>query len=203
MTKRRTLRPERPEDKKSGFTLVGEPSDLIKLRDLPGVAALEAALHVPGWHLLKEHDGLEERIIALSKQLFGITPDETEIEAGPDDWEVHDTPTTMGRLTREAQERHELWELPFDFLDYEYDEEAEVFWTAFGWDVTDGNGNELAIMEYFGRPLTCITKRLHTKARFMLSKDPIPPASNADLQGEAEAWGASLAEDARRYKPPR
>lgn len=183
--------------------LLGEPPDPIRLRELPGVAELELALHVPGWHLLKEYDNLKDRLDRLSVDLFGITTAETNLTFGFDDWRVHGTPTMLGQLTPEAMERLDQWERAFDFLDYEYDGEAETFWRVFGWDVTDGAGNELLIMEFLGRPLTAVVKRLHSKARCRFGEQAGSDQTNFDSGAEAEAWGRALEEQARTFKPSR
>jgi hypothetical protein len=176
--------------------------ELINLRDLPGVAEIEAALHVPGRQLDKQYDDLDERIAKLSRRLFGLADAETAFVPGPSDGRTERS--GIGRdsvelfiYNEQGEQRLDAWEAHFEFLDYEYDEEAEQFWTVMGWDVTDGSGEELLCMEYFGRPLTCLVKRLHPAAR--LSNEGGAPASGES----AEEWGRKLEEEARRFKAPR
>ncbi|WP_311269738.1 hypothetical protein [Sphingobium sp. WCS2017Hpa-17] len=63
-------------------------------------------------------------------------------------------------------------------------DEADVYWAQLGWDVTDGEGKQLRVMEYLSGPLLCAVKRLHPAARF----------TRAD-----EAWGAKLEADAKQF----
>jgi hypothetical protein len=180
-------------------------TEVITLRDLPGVAELEAALHVPGRHLLKEYDDLEDRIAAASRRLFGLSKEETEFIPAAEDVEIIRWPMAprgeeWRRFTDRAEGKLAEWESHFEFLDHEYEEE-DVFWSAFGWDVTDGAGEQLAIMDYFGRPLVCLLKRLHARSRLSLSgDDPLIRATPEEAEREAEEWGRRLAEEARRHK---
>lgn len=167
---------------------------LICLRELPGVAEIEEALHVPGWHLLKQYDDLEERIAALSRRLFGLSASETGYTPGPSDG-YFDYARELFIFNEEGERRCDAWELNFEFLEYEYDEEAGQFWTAFGWDVTNGAGAELLCMEYFGRPLAALLKNVHPAARLSLTgDDPL------DATREAEEWGKRLEEQARAFR---
>jgi hypothetical protein len=55
--------------------------------------------------------------------------------------------------------------------------------------VTDEAGKQLQVMHGLGRPLICAVKKIHADAGFHMG------------EGEAEAWGARLEEEAKRYKP--
>lgn len=67
-------------------------------------------------------------------------------------------------------------------------DEADEYWARLGWDVTDGEGKQLRVMEYLSRPLLCAVKRLHPDAKLAMADD---------------AWAASLEADAKRFKASR
>ena len=67
-------------------------------------------------------------------------------------------------------------------------DEADAYWASFGWDVTDGEGKQLRVMDYLIIPMVCAVERLIPIARF---------------RGAANAWGARLEEEARRFRPSR
>ena len=174
---------------------------VVVLRDLPGVAEIEEALHVPGRQLLKEYDDLEERIDALSRRLFGITEEDTQFCPRPDETVVD--PFGVRQITDAGAVRWDEWDEHFAFLTDEYEEEG-AFWAAAGWDVSDGKGEELMVMEYFGRQIVCLLKGLHPRARLSLTgDDPIPGATGQIAEREAEEWGRKLAQDAKTFKPRR
>lgn len=75
----------------------------------------------------------------------------------------------------------------FEFLTM-FRDEADVYWGQLGWDVTDGEGKQLRVMEYLSRPLLCAVKHLHPDARF----------TRAD-----EAWAAKLEADAKHFNAGR
>lgn len=75
----------------------------------------------------------------------------------------------------------------FEFLTLMRDE-ADEYWARVGWDITDGNGKQLRVMEYLSRPLICAVKRLLPAARF----------TKAD-----EAWAAQMEADAKRFSSKR
>lgn len=180
-------------------------TDPIRLIDLPGVAELEEALNVRGWHLLPEYDGLEDRIARLSRRLFGIADDDTGFTPRPDEIQERFGADRYS-LTATGSRRKQEWEAHFDFLESEEDftdPQEDLFWEVMGWDVTDGEDCQLAILAYFGRPLVCVLKRLHPKARFEIDAGTREPVVNVDPERDAEQWGAKLAEDARRFKSSR
>lgn len=75
----------------------------------------------------------------------------------------------------------------FEFLTLMRDE-ADVYWAQFGWDITDGEGKQMRVMEYLARPLLCAVKHLHPAAKFTRA---------------GEAWAASLEADAKRFAAKR
>ncbi|WP_152520607.1 hypothetical protein [Sphingobium sp. HDIP04] len=75
----------------------------------------------------------------------------------------------------------------FEFLKLMRDE-ADEYWGRLGWDITDGKGGQLRVMEYLARPLLCAVKRLHPDAAFTMAE---------------EAWAAQLEADAKSFKSTR
>jgi hypothetical protein len=151
---------------------------MIFLRDLPGVGVLEWEVEQHGWT-----DEAEEWAHDLSEELFGISGHDT-YPALEEDGRL----TLAGSLREEkgeaALEVAREWKDHFQPLRM-FRDEADSFWSSCGWDVTDGNGKQLAVMEYLGRSLICVVKKLHPAAGFTVSD---------------EALEARLAEEARRFK---
>lgn len=173
------------------------PENIVRLKDLPGVAEIEAIISKPGYHLDKEADGIEDRIDALSRRLFGITEEETSY------WDANNYPEGT-KVTRALILEQDEWEKHFAFLedDYEHDSPITTFWAAFGWDVWDDEGWELSIVDWFGRQMVCLLKRIHPRARLSLTgDDPLAGAEGIAAEIAAERWGAKLAEEARRFRP--
>ena len=168
----------------------------IRLRDLPGVAELEAALHVSGRQLDKQYDNLVDRIEDLCRRLFGISWGDTHFHFKEADLRRPQMSNVDGKRqpTTEGWAKNHQWEENFNFLHASYGEE-NTFWSAFDWDVTDGNGNRLLIMKYFGRSLVCLLKQLHPDSRF---------SPTAEKAGETtEVWEQKLAADALSFQSRR
>jgi hypothetical protein len=171
-------------------------SNIIKLRDLPGVAAIERDLNnTNAW--AKEKDDLPARINAVSLSLFGITEADTDFDGFPEneftdeEWE-------------EAEKRAAEWNLNFDFMDFDY-ADVEPVWLAAGWDVTDGNGNELISVGKFGCQIIAVLKNLipHAKLYPGGNGPTHRHLSDTDAATEAEDWGEALARDAQKFQPGR
>ena len=136
---------------------------LIALRDLPGVADVEDELQRIGRRSTPSWEVFEQ-IEALAIALFGIENSDTH------------TPLT------------EDWEDQFDALSLMRDE-SDAYWAARGWDVTDGNGNQLRLMDFVGHAMICAVNGTHPDARLAVQ-----------AASESEAWGVKLEEEARRFK---
>jgi hypothetical protein len=110
-----------------------------------------------------ETDGLTDDVEAwcdqLAEDLFGIS--EHDIDAA--DWDT------------------------FPVLHMMRDE-SDAYWASHGWDVTDGNGKQLAVMEFLARPMVCVVEKRHPQAQFKLA---------------GEDWARKLEEEAKRFRPTR
>lgn len=106
-------------------------------------------------------DLLEEEVRDLAEELFGIS--EYDID---DDWD---------------DDEH------FPQLKHMRDE-SDAYWASHGWDVTDGNGKQLAVMDILLRPMVCLVERKHPEATF---------------SGGTEAWASQLEADAKTFRPSR
>lgn len=106
-------------------------------------------------------DELEDWAHGIAESLFGIS--EYDID---DDWD---------------DDKY------FPVLRYMRDE-GDAYWAKHGWDVTDGNGKELRIMDCLTRPMVCLVEKLHPDARFTLAD---------------EAWAERLEADAKQFRPSR
>lgn len=132
---------------------------LTLLRHQPNVELLEYRLVEKGaWT-----DELEDWAHEIAEALFGVS--EYDIE---DDDEI------------EAKHFAPVFAMMRD--------ESDAYWAKHGWDVTDGNGKQLKVMDYLTRPMVCLVEKLHPDARF--------------TQGEAE-WGARLEAEAKQFRPKR
>lgn len=176
-------------------------TNLIRLLDLPGVAELEAALHVPGRQLDKQYDDLDERIQALSLKLFGITDADTQFAPRPDE-QVWDRQLETHLLTPDGSKRWDAWEANFEFLQWEWEEE-DAFWALGGLDVRGEDGESIEILANFGRQIVCAIKGLHPRAHLPGKAPAQAAATDETVRDDAERWGQRLAEEARQFKPKR
>ena len=102
------------------------PSPLRRLLDLPGVADLERAAVLKPLPAIGEIRTADPDVDACARTLFGLTPDEAEAIARPEDWDgIEDRP------------------LP---------RQVAAFENA-GWDVTDNKRRPLRVLAYFSAPL--------------------------------------------------
>lgn len=132
--------------------------NLIRLRDQPGVAPLERQVEQHGWT-----EEPEERAHELSRQLFGIKDDDTRPRPdGGGVWIGGWITPDIGDLVRLKIAQ---WESHFE-VERMLRDDADAYWASRGWDVTDGHGKSLAVMTYLVRPLVCVVKGLHSRARF-------------------------------------
>jgi hypothetical protein len=124
---------------------------LIVFRHLPAVAAVERqlALHARDRLLDDEIDELPHLIDDASRELFGITANDTFYPALPD--AVH---ARYGRAE---------WEANFDILG-DYSRDPNAHWRAFGLDLCCERGDTLHCVEVFGRQLVCALHGLHPNA---------------------------------------
>lgn len=146
----------------------------IILRDLPGIAEIERQylMFLDNKLMKDEIEALERALEAKSLELFGITQRDTEHWVRPND---------------AAAVSYQEWERHFEFIEYAFEEE-DSFWEAFGIDVTDEKGDQLACMEEFGRQLVCALKRLHPEAVLTFRRGD----TAEQLKAAAEAWGKRL-----------
>lgn len=144
----------------------------IVLRDIPGIAEIEARLSEEdaGRLMRPEIEELRKDIDLLSLRLFGATASQTDYRSLP--WD-----------TRPASE--DEWEAHFEFLEYEFDEEDD-FWSAFEVDVTDGAGEQLLCIDVLGRQLVCALKQVHPIASLLFVEGQ--GKNQEQIDAEAEAW---------------
>ena len=124
---------------------------LIVFRHLPGVAAVEEQLRMQSRGLLpdEEADELPHLIDDASRELFGITANDTVYTALPD-------------ALRAGYSRTE-WEANFDILG-RYTRDPNAHWRGFGLDLRCEQGDTLHCLEVFGRQLVCALHGLHPNA---------------------------------------
>lgn len=128
---------------------------MLTLRDLPGVADVEASTRL-NLHVRAGTDrALSRRVQDVTRTVFGI--------ADGTDYPLPDWYVPGMDLTDEVQERltdaWSDWEAHFDI---EECAECEMVgaWRALGWDVTDKGGFPLQCLENFERAMVCVTKGL-------------------------------------------
>lgn len=132
---------------------------LINVRDLPEVELLEYRLEgVGGWS-----DSLEDWAHELAEELFGIS----EYDIDEDDEALTVRAEYVKRLMRD---------------------ESDAYWASHGWDVTNGKGKQLGVMDLFLLPMICLVEKLHPDAKFAHA---------------ADAWAAQLEAEAKAFKPKR
>lgn len=67
-------------------------------------------------------------------------------------------------------------------------DESDAYWRAHGWDVTDGEGKQLIVMDVFLKPMVAAVEKLHPDAIF-------------EMKASTEEWARQLEEAAKRFKP--
>ena len=137
---------------------------LIVFRHLPAVAELEEQLRLQSRGLLarEEAEELPHLIDDASRELFGITANDTFYPALPD-------------AVRAKYGRAE-WEANFDLLG-QYAREPNEYWRGFGLDCCCGEGRSLHCLEVFGRQLICALNRLHPLAVLAFADGEIAKAA--------------------------
>jgi hypothetical protein len=155
---------------------------VFRLRDLPGVGVLEWEIEQHGWTKETEAWAAE-----LSILLFGIDEDATHA-ALDDRGRLLIGGTIFDDIGDRAMARVEEWEEQFEVLRM-FRDEADAYWASCGWDVTDGLGKQLAVMQYFARPLICLVKSLHPSARFAIPEQQFRSCLKEDVQQVAAKDG--------------
>lgn len=125
-------------------------SELIRLRDLPGIAQVEAMVRSRDAFAPANVSATMERVWEISISLFSLCDYHTEWN---DDWSDHDDP-----IEYEAAFLNVL--RPYS--------EARPFWEALGWDISDGAGHELGCAHFFGRQIIALKRGDFENARFTL-----------------------------------
>jgi hypothetical protein len=154
----------------------------FRMRDLPGVDVLEWEVEQHGWTTETEAWAAE-----LSRLLFGIDEDATHA-ALDERGRLVIGGSTFDDIGDRAIARVEDWEKHFEVL-RSFRDEADAYWASVGWDVTDGKGKQLIVMQYLARPLICIIKSLHPSARLAVSEE-----GSAYLSFNAERFVADRGE---------
>jgi hypothetical protein len=114
--------------------------ELKRLRELPGVMEIEAMCGVAEPWDGYNRTWTRNRIDAVSVSLFGLPYGVTSYDWF--DWEEDG----------EEQPTEEQWEALLSNANRPYSE-TEQFWTALGWDITDGRGRELNCAHWFARQI--------------------------------------------------
>ena len=137
---------------------------LIVFRHLPAVAAVEEQLRLQSRGLLAEEEAeeLPHLIDDASRELFGITANDTFYPALPDS-------------VRTSCDRAE-WEANFDALG-QYSRDPNAHWREFGLDLCCDEGRSLHCLDAFGRQLICALNGLHPLAALAFDDREIPQAA--------------------------
>jgi len=137
---------------------------LIVFRHLPAVAAIEEQLRLHSRGLLpdEETEELPHLIDDASRELFGITANETFYPALPEAIRA-----TYGRAE---------WEANFEMLD-QCARDASAHWLSFGLDCCCEEGRSLHCLEVFGRQLLCALNELHPNAVLAFANVPTAKAA--------------------------
>lgn len=167
------------------------------LRDLPGVAELEARLtrianhKSPLW--TPDGDYLHEDVDRLSRELFGLTESDTYFD------EDVEAAGLSEDLVEEAWDR---WEAHFAVLGEENEHfflrkpasNSLVAWEAMGWDVSDGGGREMWATALLGRQIVALAKGL---------RKPGHSLQRALTDDETQEIEARLTAEAAKFRPKR
>jgi hypothetical protein len=137
---------------------------LIVFRHLPAVSAIEEQLRLQSIGLLSddEADELQQLIDDVSRELFGITwndtlypalPEAVRARLGPAEWEAH-----------------------FEILG-RYAPRPNAHWSRYGLDLCCKQGRSLHCLELFGRQLICALDGLHPNAELAFAGSEIARAA--------------------------
>lgn len=131
---------------------------VVVLRDLPGIASIEAAARL-NYALRGEDHDYAERVRNARLSVFGVASDYFEwpewcLRIPVDRWPL--------KLSRKVTAAATAWFDHFEPMDAT-DEEAPAVWRALGWDVTDGAGAVLRCLDDFAGAMVCVTKGLRGK----------------------------------------
>ena len=124
---------------------------LIIFRHLPAVAPIEEQLRLQWLGLLSDDEAeeLPHLIDDASRELFGITANDTLYAALPED---------IRTRCNQAE-----WEAQFEIL-ARYARDPNAYWSRFGLDLCCEEGRSLHSLEMFGRQLICGLDGLHPNA---------------------------------------
>jgi hypothetical protein len=156
--------------------------NLFGLRDLPGVQrAIELCRNPQNFdYPQSSYTGTE--LAELSIRLFSIAQWDTI-------WESAEMENERERLEREEYEaQFNATRLPWT--------EAETFWKAIGWDISDGHGGELICAHYFTRQIIVVTGDLVDGAKF--TPDGTGRWEPDDMTA-SESLGERLRREAERF----
>lgn len=157
------------------------------LRDLPGVAALEAMLERiqahpnPLW--APENDQVVEKAEAVARQLFGVSHQEVDFIP-----EQAKGPLRPG----EPVWQRSIWMGDEDDEASPYADDPSD-WDDYGWDVRSADGKELLSLAFLDWFIVLATEG---KA----GRLPDAPKSDAEIERAAAAFEAQLAAEADKFK---
>lgn len=124
-------------------------TEMHRLRDLPGVQRVTDLTRNPRLFDSLNVNATMAEIENIVVSLFGV----------PSSWlewidESDDDPDEKSK-----------WEMNFKVTTLPY-ADAEPFWSAIGWDVSDGKGNELLSAHWFMRPIIAAIRELEDGGTF-------------------------------------
>ena len=145
---------------------------------------LKRAAADPSGTWSKLRDGLDEKTDALSVRLFGLAVADTHF------------PTHTGEDEATWDRSFHQWEDNFACLNPAPDgwTATLLIFEAAGWDITDGQGEPLAILDYVGRQLVCVAKGLkgHLPGGAAADDTPLFDAAAMERALSAEAVAFKL-----------
>lgn len=161
-------------------------TELIRLRDLPYIQrANEICLNPRNFEYPSDRH-YEQQFDLISVRLFGITRADTLYD---NVWEEIEDDAVCDGQDSEAGPSREEWERNFSNVMTPYGQ-ALPFWTAIGWDVSDGRGNELTCLHYFGCQIIAVAGELVDGA--VLTLDGSGKPFDTDPDDQARDWGRAL-----------
>lgn len=105
-----------------------------------------------------------------------------------EDW-AHDLATELFGISEyDIEDDNEMLNARFEYVGSLMRDESDAYWASHGWDVTDGNGQQLAVMDVLMLPMICLVEKLHPDAKF----------AHAD-----DTWASQLEAEAKAFKPKR
>lgn len=168
-------------------------AELIRLRDLPGMQRIIELSANRKQHDRNQRNLLDDEADELSIRLFRITLHDTYLSYD----EVEDD--SPDAISDEEWERCQQFEMCLRNCDLPF-EQARPFWESIGWDVSDGQGDEMRGAHLFLRQIIAVASGVIEDATFHPAADGKPEEREvADFDAQIQSMERGLEAEAQSF----